>query len=301
MRPEWTHLQHTIDEGARWVRSGRQPKNAVITQFGRGNHAGGGLTVGFWPNGQRTRDPGPGTISWGPEPRSVDMHRTGTAVVCFEVRKTDDMGEFEKPSPFTAAEIDEFRAMLTAAGLPVLAEWNGAGCETGSFRVGKVAASLVRAQSNYLDGCPKHGHVFCGNRVSWGHTNADGTVRRDELTEQQLDELDCRWFADGSAAVVPPRWAAADWPEAPEQGPRESDDDRQLQEVRRVLALAHAKLPALGFHVGTIVAGHRGEIDDTDGELSYSDTTGHGITFTAEAAETVIEMLLHAFEDRSSR
>lgn len=267
MRPEWTAAAENIAIGCRWLREVEQPDDAVVSQFGRGEHSGGGLRIQFAAGGWHRSPPG-----------------SDYGYVVFDLSLSDEQARAKvpPPDPFTQEEIDEFGALLRAGGVEVISQWNGAGLRTGSFGIRGVNPSQDRAYRNYGRGCPIHGSVFCGERAKWGQPDRDD------------DETRCTWFSRGTQALVPPGYVVVARDAPPES--HVPDDDQNLDAVRRALALIGPLLDDLGIPLQTMAAGRRGRIDGEPPDLSFEPAAGHGVLFPAETAVRLIELARLAAE-----
>jgi hypothetical protein len=282
MRPEWIALADNINAAAEWLRNPDQPRGAMVSHLGFSEHCGGMLTISVSATG------------W---------HGARGKNLCTFVFDNDRRDPDEpKPEPFTAAEMDEIAAMIEATGVTIVDRWNGAGLRTGSFGCRTdVAAAVKRIHRRYLDGCPKPGHtVFCGQRATWTMERTDdGTwIRRrwdddDPIipaTDRELEMINCTWDR-GFDKAKPPAWTAVPWPTPPESpSDTQTDDDRNLDAVRRALTKLGPLLVEMGYHHSTIVAGRRGDIVEDDTGLRFTPSHGHGVCIPAEAAEALVAL-----------
>ena len=159
-------LAPAVAAGIWWLYTARQPDAAICTHHGITLHADR-FGLQFCPQGY-----------------------DGTPVVVLDVAEPqyrDEGPDRNRPvrvliNPLTAVEMEGLRHLLAALGHPAVGEWNGAGMESGSLRLGTLPTkTLTEACRRYLRGCPEHGSVFCGR-----------------------DERDCSWLRDGYAQLVRP-------------------------------------------------------------------------------------------------
>lgn len=263
MRPEWTALEQVVAIGAEWLRTGRQPRKAIMQHHGKGGHAGGTLKVRFAPYGRTGGKSAGGGLD---------------AVVIFDMSEHEwyDWENDERGPvipPFTEGEIAEFKALLERNGLPVRDEWNGAGLRTASFAIAAktVEPTLNATVRRYLKGCPVHESVFCG---------------------REHHHPDCDWHA-AFDLLIPPVFPDVPLPVPPASGP--SDDDRNLLAVKRVLERITPILAEMGYHPAMVVAGKRGHIEGEDDALQFVPDMGHGVLIPAEMAESLVAIAAEAF------
>lgn len=264
LRPEWTHVDDIVAEGARWLNDDVQPPGAVMTHHGRTAHAGGGLNICFAPNGRLA-----GTHATREQGRD--------AVIVFDIGYALDVHDFEpgdfdtyRPAPFTADEFAACRDVLAAHGLDVVDEWNGPGCTTGSFALASasVAATLNATVATYIAGCPVHKTVFCGRGGEQG----------------------CTWSDDGLAGahLVEPHFIEIDKPGLPEPAP--SIGNRNLEAVLAAIERNAAVVEQIGVHAALVVPGRRGRVEDDE----YVDEEGLGVTVPAEVYDRLVRLAVLA-------
>jgi hypothetical protein len=269
MRPEWTHAREVIEIGAEWLRTSEQPADALLTHLGLTTHAGGGLTISFAPNGYLGE--------------KTSMRQGGRgAVIVVALGRGSETGLPPIPH-FTQDEIDDLGALIEAAGLPIEERWNGAGLDTGSFGIQAKAVSPTLNQSvrHYVDACPVHKTVFCGERARWGDPGRDD------------DYANCTWFSASRERLVEPVFPVVPWPTADHPAP--GDDDSNLRAVKEALKAITPLLSQMGIHPATIVAGRRGHIEG-DEHLDFVADQGHGVLLPAETAVRLVEAAVQLWE-----
>lgn len=90
-------------------------------------------------------------------------------------------------NPLTKYDVHALTGALIQRGHTIVDLWNGAGTDSVSIRVHRVAhPSLTDAVDRYQRRCPTHNTVFCG---------------------REYDEP-CSWFTDGYADLIKPNWPA---------------------------------------------------------------------------------------------
>lgn len=154
-------LESYIAEGIRWLYEVKQPDGAIIQHHGIHSPVVDDLVLDFCPLGY-------------------------PVIVVNRARPRWSSRILE--NPLTPAEVLRVLAAISAAGKQVSEAWNGAGLETGSFRLTEhVEAPAV---ARYRAGCPTHKSAFC----RW---LAIKTAKKA-----------CTWYADGYARIIQPDWAA---------------------------------------------------------------------------------------------
>lgn len=269
LRPEWSGLEANVRIGAAWLLGSEQPADAVGDHLGYGVHVGGGLRISFSASGY------------------VGARHARSGVVVINLSRSDEQyrAGMPEPDPFTDAEVETIGQLLTAAGLDVQDQWNGAGLRTGSFGVRGVSPSLAKSVRNYLAHCPKHDTVFCGG---W---QAEHIAPRDEPARS--DFINCTWHSAGAARMVLPQFVQVAYESVPEPAPTE--DDRNLRAVKDALAAITPLLLELDVHAATIVAGARGHIEG-DEHLAFVHDGGHGVLLPAEVAVHLVSLAAAAVE-----
>lgn len=154
-------FRDVLTAGLTWLYDTVQPDGAIITHHGTGHRAGPRLRLGFVPM---------------PDPVIV--------INIADAQYGEDLDRTLK-NPLTADEYTEVQILLAELGRPPIDRWNGAGCDSGSFRLtGPIHPTLAAAVEKYRAGCPVHPGPLC----SW-----DG----------------CPWYPTGNKLIVNPSWPAA--------------------------------------------------------------------------------------------
>jgi len=153
-------FRDVLAAGLTWLYDTAQPDGAIIQHQGLTHAAGSRLKLSFVPM---------------PDP-----------VIVIDIVDAQYGTDVEKTlrNPLTADECTEVEQLLAELGRPPFHRWNGAGCETGSFRLADpIHPTLEAARKKYHDGCPDHTGPLC----SW-----DG----------------CPWYPTGNDLIVKPAWPA---------------------------------------------------------------------------------------------
>jgi hypothetical protein len=154
------YVRAVLAAGLTWLYDTEQPEGAIETHHGAFAVADDRLSISFAP--------------------------IGLPVVVIDIRDARyDDSRYDRPllNPLTAAECDAVAGILTELGRPPIDRWNGAGCESGSFRLATpIHPTLEAACARYRADCPEHGTVFCGSKEG------------------------CTWLKDGRGLIVAPKW-----------------------------------------------------------------------------------------------
>lgn len=150
-----------LADGLRWLYT-EQPDGSAVTHFGIRIRVEGNRSLEFRPD------------------------RNGYPVVVVDV--TDKVIDRSNPysprltNPLEEGEMDVWRGRITALGHTITADWNGDGCETGSFRlVEPCHPALAAAEQRYHDGCQQTGDghetgsVFC--KCGWMREMSEKLIR----------------------------------------------------------------------------------------------------------------------------
>jgi len=265
MRDGWDLLPQAIEAAAAWLMDIKQPPDAAM-QSHFGEHTcldGSRLTIAAVPAGWNG---GPGGE------RGTD-HCARFHIRAGRHHQTDGSIEPD-PEPFTDDEIAEVKALLEKNGLHVEDDWG-----TGPL------------------GSYEHWHSF-GLRTERPTSPSLREALRAyfDLGFKVFDHPPTPDWYDRCAKLLPPAWPNIDGPATPAPpAPDTSDDDRNLEAVRRALRKITPVLEELGYHPATIVAGRRGTIEGEPPDLRFEPTEGHGVCLPAEAAERLVEFAVEAF------
>lgn len=139
------------------------------------------------PNGALTAGHGP-VIGCGGRTYRFAVGTGGRPVVIVTVTKPVIYPGGGAANPLDPGELTDLAASLSRdLGEEVGDCWNGHPSITGSVQLTRVAhPTLQAAVARYLEGCPQHHTVFCGQEDHSGGR--------------------CRWWRDGDRLLVPPIW-----------------------------------------------------------------------------------------------
>lgn len=153
-------VRAVLAAGLTWLFDTVQPDGAIVTHHGPNHAAGQRFRLAFAPL------KAPVVIVYVSDPRYEDKGASRALL-----------------NALTEDEMRGVASLLAELGRPPIDQWNGAGGESGSFRlVGPLHPSLDAACARYRADCPVHNTVFCGQREG------------------------CTWLKDGSGLVVEPSW-----------------------------------------------------------------------------------------------
>lgn len=113
-------------------------------------------------------------------------HRWPILVMELAAPRHEHHGSYQLLNPLVKVDISTLCAQMRARGRTIAAKWNGKGTHTVSLALdGQIHPTLRAAVQRYMDGCPTHNSVFCGN-----------------------DQDRCAWFTTGESRLIKPAWPA---------------------------------------------------------------------------------------------